>query len=268
VGFLGEKRVIDINDETAKVLAQIITNDKALAILHALEDGPKSISELSTELGFPLSTVSYHIERMLRVGLVEVAGVKYGKRLQEVKLYRASNRPILLVPRRQAVKVTKKLPAIEKLHVISLSIATFISALVYEASKKLLFPGPFVRNIGGVSNVSNVGFASNISNSSLNSTPYVITGSESSTSRIIMGNSTAAKLNTINTSVVSTGGAPHTSSSTPILATSSPANYTESSVPSAGPGHGWVPLLLAFVAFVIVFLASYYLLKRRIPKRF
>ncbi|NJF24885.1 ArsR family transcriptional regulator [Thermococcus sp. Bubb.Bath] len=260
---MGEKRVIDINDETARVLAQIITNDKALAILHALEDGPKSISELSMELGFPLSTVSYHIERMLRVGLVEVAGVKYGKRLQEVKLYRASNRPILLVPRRQAVKVTKKLPAIEKLHVISLSVAAFISALVYEASKKLLFPGPFVRNIGGVSNVSNVGHSPT---PDMNSTLYVTTGSESATSRIIAGNSTAIK--TINTSVVSTGGAPHTSSSTPIPVTSSPGNYTGSSVSPSGEGHGWVPLLLAFVAFVAVFLVSYYLLKRRIPKRF
>ncbi|WP_335755195.1 hypothetical protein [Thermococcus gorgonarius] len=29
---------------------------------------------MSEELGFPLSTVSYHIDRMLRVGLVEAAG--------------------------------------------------------------------------------------------------------------------------------------------------------------------------------------------------
>jgi len=258
---LGEKRVIDINDETARALAQIITNDKALAILHAIEEEPKSITQLSRELGFPLSTVSYHIDRMLRVGLVEVAGVKYGKRLQEVRLYRASSRPILLVPRREAAKVTKKLPAIEKLHVISLSVATFISALVYEASRRILLPGPFVRNIGGVSNTSNVLYsATNGSNSSL---LVITTATNSTASKMVVGNSTA-----INTSVVSTAGVPNTIGSTTIPATGSPANYTGSPASQAGAGQGWVPLLLAVVVFATVFLVSYYLLKRRIPKRF
>ena len=76
---MGEERVIDINDETAKLLAQIITNEKALAILHSIEDEPKSLTQIAEELGFPLSTVSYHVERMLKVGLIEVAGKKYGK---------------------------------------------------------------------------------------------------------------------------------------------------------------------------------------------
>ncbi len=258
---MGDKRVIDINDETAKVLAQIITNDKALAILHAVEEEPKSITQLSRELGFPISTVSYHIDRMLRVGLVEVAGVKYGKRLQEVRLYRASSRPILLVPRREAAKVTKKLPAIEKLHVISLSIATFISALVYEASRRLLLPGPPVRNIGGVSNASNVGHS--VANGS-NSTLLVITTPTNSTaSKMAAGNSTV-----IPTSVVSTAGAPNTTGGAVISTTGSPANYTGSPVPQSGAGQGWIPLLLTVAVFVAVFLVSYYFLKRRTPKRF
>ncbi|AFL95971.1 hypothetical protein CL1_1775 [Thermococcus cleftensis] len=132
---------IDIHDERAKELAQILMNDKAIAILHLVEDRALSISEIARELNLPISTVSYHVDKMLKVGLIEVAGKKYGKRLQEVKLYRASNRPILLVPRKSVAKVKKKpVMGFERLHVISLGIAGLVSVGVYAASTRLLAP--------------------------------------------------------------------------------------------------------------------------------
>nr|WP_297465707.1 winged helix-turn-helix domain-containing protein [Thermococcus sp.] len=132
---------IDIHDGKAKELAQILVNDKAIAILHLLEDRALSISEISKELNLPISTVSYHIERMLNVGLVEIAGKKYGKRLQEVKLYRASNRPILLLPRKKAAVVKKKtLAGIDRLHIISLGLAGLVAAGVYGIARILVTP--------------------------------------------------------------------------------------------------------------------------------
>ncbi|ASJ11097.1 transcriptional regulator [Thermococcus sp. P6] len=129
---------IDIHDDRARELAQILTNEKAIEILHLVEDRPLSISEISRQLDIPISTVSYHIDKMLRVGLVEVAGKKYGKRLQEVRLYRASNRPILLVPRKSVSKIRKSALGFERLHLISLSVAGLISAGVYAVSRRLL----------------------------------------------------------------------------------------------------------------------------------
>lgn len=124
--------VIDIHDERAKELAQILSNEKALSILKLIEERPRSISEISQELGIPISTVSYHIDRMLKVGLVEVAGKKYGKRLQEVKLYRASSRPILILPGGK-----KKHRTLEKLRVINLAVSAVASTGVYFAVKLL-----------------------------------------------------------------------------------------------------------------------------------
>ncbi len=136
-------RSINIHDERAKELAQVLTNDKALAILHLIEDRELSISEIAKELNLPISTVSYHMDRMLRVGLVEVTGRKYGKRLQEVKLYHASNKPILLLPRKTAAGVKKKpFLGFENLHVISLALAGLISAAVYAVSRRLLVVSP------------------------------------------------------------------------------------------------------------------------------
>ncbi len=132
------ERVIDVDDERAKLLAQILTNEKALAILRSIEDEAKSISEIAKELGYPVSTVSYHIDHLLKVGLVEVSGKKYGKKLQEVKLYRASNAPILLVPRKDVARVRRHLKSLDRLHVISLGVSGLAAAVVYEVAARVM----------------------------------------------------------------------------------------------------------------------------------
>ncbi|ASJ02548.1 transcriptional regulator [Thermococcus profundus] len=227
---MGDGNVIDINDESAKLLAQIITNEKALAILHAIEEEPKSITQIAEELNFPLSTVSYHIERMLRVGLVELAGKKYGKKLQEVKLYRASNRPILIVPRRDATKVSKKLHTIERLHVISLGLAAFISTVVYAVSKRFLGAKP--AGTLAITNTTNVTESYSVSE---NISKFVITGTN--TTR------------------------PPAATTTPLHTVS---NGTVSGVAQTH-GSNWssLPLYLAIITFIIVFLVAYWLLKRK-----
>ncbi|WP_456420465.1 ArsR/SmtB family transcription factor [Thermococcus sp.] len=129
-----EYDVLDITDKRARELAQILANDKAVAILKVLQERELSISEISRELNMAISTVSYHIDKMLRVGLVEVSGKKYGKRLQEVKLYRASNRPILLLP--SPIESEKKRHLFNRFKVITLTLAVGISSLVYEIARR------------------------------------------------------------------------------------------------------------------------------------
>lgn len=143
-----EFETIDIRDEKARELAQILANDTALSILTLLQEKTLSMSEIAKELNIPISTVSYHLDKMVRVSLVEVAGKKYGKRLQEVKLYRASSKPILLLPRRIPTK-KRFLRVFEKMQIISLSIAGLLASSVYIVSNKLLVekPQPSLENI-------------------------------------------------------------------------------------------------------------------------
>jgi len=132
-----EFETIDVRDEKAKELAQILANETSLLILGLLQEKTLSMSEIARELGIPMSTVSYHLDKMMRVGLVEVAGKKYGKRLQEVKLYRASSKPILLLPRGMPIK-KRFLRVFEKIQVISLGISGLLASAVYALSNKLL----------------------------------------------------------------------------------------------------------------------------------
>ena len=217
---------IDIHDERAKELAQILMNDKAIAILHLVEETPMSISEIAKELNLPISTVSYHIDKMMRVGLVEIAGKKYGKRLQEVKLYRASNRPILLVPRKSIQKVHKKTFSFERLHVISLGLAGAVSLIVYKTSSAVLRTPP-------IKDVSNITYAASYTPNATTSSPprlMVITNTSTSSASTTMPKPTASQI-------------------------------TTSPVPSNG-ARGLEPVLLAILAFIITFVIAYYLLKR------
>lgn len=132
-----EFETIDVRDEKAKELAQILANETSLLILGLLQEKTLSMSEIAKELGIPMSTVSYHLDKMVRVGLVEIAGKKYGKRLQEVKLYRASSKPILLLPRGVPVK-KRFLRVFEKIQIISLGIAGLLASGAYVLSNKLL----------------------------------------------------------------------------------------------------------------------------------
>ena len=135
-----EYETIDVTDERVRELAQVLASERAMAILRLLRERELSISEIAKALDMPISTVSYHVDKLLRVGLVEVAGKKYGKRLQEVKLYRASSRPILLLPsprENEEVKLERKYSKSAKLRVITLSVATGVAFLVYEVAKAL-----------------------------------------------------------------------------------------------------------------------------------
>ncbi|WP_042699252.1 ArsR/SmtB family transcription factor [Thermococcus sp. PK] len=136
-----EFETIDVRDEKAKELAQILANETSLLILGLLQEKTLSMSEIAKELGLPMSTVSYHIDKMVRVGLVEIAGKKYGKRLQEVKLYRAASKPILLLPRGMSVK-KRFLGVLEKIQIISLGIAGLLASGVYVLFDRLLQEEP------------------------------------------------------------------------------------------------------------------------------
>lgn len=125
---------LDVTDERVRELAQVLASERAMAILKLLRERELSISEISKELDMPISTVSYHIDKLLRVGLVEVSGKKYGKRLQEVKLYRASSRPILLLPKPAGERPS----TLDRLKVITLSVATGLSVIIYWLAERYL----------------------------------------------------------------------------------------------------------------------------------
>jgi DNA-binding transcriptional ArsR family regulator len=89
--------VVDMFSEEAKTLASEIGNETARKILKELCKKPQSITELSKELGIPVSTVKYHVDRLVDLGVVRVVRRRLGKRLKDVRIYIYDKRAIVFL---------------------------------------------------------------------------------------------------------------------------------------------------------------------------
>ncbi|ADC64419.1 putative transcriptional regulator, AsnC family [Ferroglobus placidus DSM 10642] len=76
-----------LHSEKAKLLASEISNETARQILKELYKNPASITDLSNKLDIPLSTVQYHINKLIELGVIKLAQKRLGKRLRDVKMY-------------------------------------------------------------------------------------------------------------------------------------------------------------------------------------
>ena len=73
--------------EKAKKLSSELSNETARRILKELYKNPLSITDLSTKLDIPISTVQYHINKLIELGVIKVAQKRIGRRMRDVKIY-------------------------------------------------------------------------------------------------------------------------------------------------------------------------------------
>jgi hypothetical protein len=74
---------------TSRAAAAVFRRPRLCRILAMASSGPRSASELAAESGMPLNLASYHLTRMVGLGLLQDAGIR--KRAgRAIKLYRAA----------------------------------------------------------------------------------------------------------------------------------------------------------------------------------
>ena len=76
-----------LHSEKAKHLASEISNETARRILKELYKNPASITDLSSKLDIPVSTVQYHINKLVELGVIKIAQKRLGKKMRDVKMY-------------------------------------------------------------------------------------------------------------------------------------------------------------------------------------
>ncbi|MCW4021220.1 MAG: winged helix-turn-helix domain-containing protein, partial [Candidatus Bathyarchaeota archaeon] len=84
----------DYDSWQAKLVALELANEVGRAIMKLVSKKPYSATQISKKLGLPISTVMFHLARLETVDLVTVAR-GYGKRLRDVKYYRARSSKIV-----------------------------------------------------------------------------------------------------------------------------------------------------------------------------
>ncbi|MEM2730057.1 MAG: winged helix-turn-helix domain-containing protein [Candidatus Korarchaeum sp.] len=89
--------VFTLEDERLRLLGQEISSDVGRRILALLKDKPMSPNDLSKELGIPLTTVVFHVEKLRDAGLIRPLVRMAGKRGQKT-LYTLSSSAFVILP--------------------------------------------------------------------------------------------------------------------------------------------------------------------------
>lgn len=92
-----EWEVFTLEDERLKLLGQEISSDVGRRILALLKERPMSPNDLSKELGVPLTTVIFHVEKLKDAGLIRPLIRMAGKRGQKT-LYTLSSSAFIILP--------------------------------------------------------------------------------------------------------------------------------------------------------------------------
>lgn len=111
--------LVSLEESKAKELAQIVSNDVCRRILDhlAAKDKHATETEISVELGIPLSTVHYNLRQLLQSGIVKAEEFHYSEKGREVLHYSLANKYIIIAPKATATeslanKLRKILPVV------------------------------------------------------------------------------------------------------------------------------------------------------------
>ena len=88
--------IFDLQEDKAKKLAQVVTNDSCRKILDYLADKEATETDLAEKLGLPMSTVHYNLSQLVGTGLIIADEFHYSKKGKEVNHYKLANKYIII----------------------------------------------------------------------------------------------------------------------------------------------------------------------------
>lgn len=91
--------MIDLDDPRTQKIADVMANATCKKLLASLAERELSESELARLLGAPLNTVNYNMKKLVAAGLVEPIRSLWSSKGRAVKVYRVSQKKIVISPR-------------------------------------------------------------------------------------------------------------------------------------------------------------------------
>lgn len=91
--------LVSLQEDQAKKLAQVVSNDTCRRVLNHLADREATESELAKALDLPISTIHYNLGHLQKGKLVEAEEFHYSEKGKEVLHYRLANKYIIIAPK-------------------------------------------------------------------------------------------------------------------------------------------------------------------------
>ena len=111
--------LVNLQEDKAKKLAQVMSNDSCRKILDFLTEKEGTESEISAKLDIPLSTVHYNLQHLQKAGLVVAEEYHYSEKGKEVNHYKLANKYIIIAPK-STYGISEKLKSILPVGLIAL----------------------------------------------------------------------------------------------------------------------------------------------------
>ena len=128
--------LMNLKEEQAKKLAQVMSNDSCRKILDFLTHNDKTTeSQLSEELKIPISTVHYNLQHLQKSKLVKVDEFHYSKKGKEVNHYKLAKKFIIIAPEESSPGLMDKLKSILPLGIFAIIGAGIIQIYQYLQNK-------------------------------------------------------------------------------------------------------------------------------------
>ena len=91
--------LLSMEDDKIKKISNVISNESCRKILDYLSTKEATESELSKNLGIPISTVHYNLSQLVEAGLVDSPEFHYSEKGKEVNHYKLANKYIIIAPK-------------------------------------------------------------------------------------------------------------------------------------------------------------------------
>ena len=119
--------LVDLNESQTKKLAETITSETSRRILNSLAEKDEAEANMAKELNLPISTVHYHLQKLMETKLVVVNEFHYSPKGREVNHYKLANKYIIIAPKKVS-GLKEKLRGILPVGLIVLGISAVIKA--------------------------------------------------------------------------------------------------------------------------------------------
>ncbi len=132
--------IIGTEDERIKIIGEELANDTGRAIIGKLSQQIASTNDLAKALEISLPLVTWHINRLLSVGLIKIEKIEMSSKNKEVKYYGRVKNALIIVPQGNLPDSdgkSKKESALLRLRHYLASIAAFVTsgAAIYLVQK-------------------------------------------------------------------------------------------------------------------------------------
>lgn len=91
----GELRVVGVDEDVAPIF-DALSSETARDVLNQIYENPGTPSEIADRLDMSIQSVTYHIEKLTDVDLIDVAGTRYSEKGHEMTVYEPPDDPVVL----------------------------------------------------------------------------------------------------------------------------------------------------------------------------